>query len=927
MVHAGSRTTVIALSIVVALGMGGCDRFRNYTDSEHVQRAKDAQAKGNLKVTVIELKNALGKNPNNAEARWLLGEAYLNLEQGAAAEKELSRARELGIGAHSLTLPFAKAYLLQRQYQKILDEIQPGPQSSASNTAKLLKLRGDANWGLRHFKQACELYMQANQSDPQLPETYWGLAECAGRVERDMQKARGYLDQALQLGQMKDETWTLIGDWESAQGRSKESEAAYAEAIKLNPQNTKALFNHAMFLLTANKFDEAKQRADAIRKANPDAASALFLDGFSAYLRKDYRAATDVLHKLEKRTQEAPAFWLLNASVNYATGSLASAEQYVERYLVIYPNSSTAIRLRAKILLKTARGAEAIQVLQPLLATQADLELFVLAAEAYSQQRQYAQAAQLLEKAIALDPKSVPVQVQLGQEYLVLGETDRAIALLESASRGEATRAEADIALVVHYLKAKQYDKALASAQTLEGKQPKNPLVQDLKGSVYLAKGDVAQARSSYEKALSLQGDYVPAASRLAQLDLREKNIEAARKRFLGVLDKSPNNLQAMLALAEFSVAERDEPEYVKWLEKAAKAHPAALEPRTQLAGYYLSRGKPQQALALAREAQTAAPDNPAALDFLGNIQLAAGEKENALATFNQMLARSPNSIPHLVRIAGIQGSMQRSADARATMNKALKAAPDSADVYAAFVSIELADGKPDQALKLAKQMQQRSTLVAEGNMLEGDILLRQRRYAEAVQPYAKAFSMRKGGLTAIKLHQSLVLSGRAGEADQQLLKWLDTQPKEESAHVYLAGSYAERGLNKAAIQQYEIALARAPRHAAAMNNLAVLFQKERDPRALATAEKAYQLNSSDPLFADTLGWILMESGDLKRSAALLKQAVTSAPNSASMRYHYAVALWKGGDAAGARKELDAALKSKAPFPERSEAKALLAKL
>ena len=111
------------------------------------------------------------------------------------------------------------------------------------------------------------------------------------------------------------------------------------------------------------------------------------------------------------------------------------------------------------------------------------------------------------------------------------------------------------------------------------------------------------------------------------------------------------------------------------------------------------------------------------------------------------------------------------------------------------------------------------------------------------------------------------------------------------------------------------------------MNNLAVLFQKERDPRALATAEKAYQLNSSDPLFADTLGWILMESGDLKRSAALLKQAVTSAPNSASMRYHYAVALWKGGDAAGARKELDAALKSKAPFPERSEAKALLAKL
>lgn len=98
---------------------------------------------------------------------------------------------------------------------------------------------------------------------------------------------------------------------------------------------------------------------------------------------------------------------------------------------------------------------------------------------------------------------------------------------------------------------------------------------------------------------------------------------------------------------------------------------------------------------------------------------------------------------------------------------------------------------------------------------------------------------------------------------------------------MYLATSLAQRGLNKAAIQQYEIVLARAPKNAAALNNLAVLYQQEHDPRAAAIAEKAYQLNPDDPLVADTLGWVLVDSGsDLKRGAAILKQAVAGASRS-----------------------------------------------
>ena len=54
-----TKRIVFTLCLALLLGLGGCERLRNYTDQEHVQRAKDFQAKGDYKAAGIELKNAL----------------------------------------------------------------------------------------------------------------------------------------------------------------------------------------------------------------------------------------------------------------------------------------------------------------------------------------------------------------------------------------------------------------------------------------------------------------------------------------------------------------------------------------------------------------------------------------------------------------------------------------------------------------------------------------------------------------------------------------------------------------------------------------------------------------------------------------------------------------------------------------------------
>jgi Tfp pilus assembly protein PilF len=87
----------IALAFVSAGGFSGCDRTASLSEQEHIQRAKDFEAKGDLKTSVIELKNAVQKNPDSAQARLLLGQIYLKTGQGAEAEKELLRAKSLGV--------------------------------------------------------------------------------------------------------------------------------------------------------------------------------------------------------------------------------------------------------------------------------------------------------------------------------------------------------------------------------------------------------------------------------------------------------------------------------------------------------------------------------------------------------------------------------------------------------------------------------------------------------------------------------------------------------------------------------------------------------------------------------------------------------------------------------------------------------------
>src|SRR5438093_9055334 len=160
------------LMLAAALATGGCDRAQRYTDQEYVQKAKDFQEQGKLASALIELKNALQKNPKNSEARLRLAEIYITQGLGEPAENELKKARQLGINAEALKIPMGQALLLQGLYPRVLAEIQPDPQSAPENVAKILEIDARAHHGLLHFDEGCKLFAEAVDKDRRYVASY-----------------------------------------------------------------------------------------------------------------------------------------------------------------------------------------------------------------------------------------------------------------------------------------------------------------------------------------------------------------------------------------------------------------------------------------------------------------------------------------------------------------------------------------------------------------------------------------------------------------------------------------------------------------------------------------------------------------------------------------------------------------------------------
>ncbi|WP_292967469.1 XrtA/PEP-CTERM system TPR-repeat protein PrsT [Nitrosomonas sp.] len=917
-------TAIVAPVVAVILVLSACGKSMDA--QALVAEAKQYQQQGNDKAAIIQLKNALQQSPNDPEIRYLLGMLYDKEGDALSAEKELNKALDLGMDPVKILPGLSRAWLGTGQFQKVLDET--GKLSDKGNFAELLALRGNASLALGKVEEAKALFEQALQDKPGFADALMGLARCS-LARNDIASAMNFSEEAVKLNPENSSTVLFRGDLLRAQNKIDEALADYDRAIKLNPESEAAYINRATISISTRKFETAQADLDTVRKFAPGSLSAAYTQALLDFTQGKHAVALETLQKVLSAAPGHLPSVLLAGAAQFALGSLSQAEQYIDQYLKAIPNNLYAIKLMASIQLKNNQPKEAITTLAPALkAVQQDPQLFALAGEAYMQSKDFTQASEYFEKAGALSPDNAALYTAMAMSKMGQGDSKSAIADLEQATQLHDQTGRAGVMLVLTHLQLREFDKALKAVDAQLAEQPDNPLLHNLKGGVYLGKKDLAKARASFNKALSIKSDYFPAISNLARIDLQEKHPDAAQKRFEDILQHDKKNVQAMSALAGIALSQGNREKATEWLEKASRENPDEIQPALQLGAHYLAMNEPAKALALAKKLQGTYSDNLSVTELLARAYLASGNKEAALENFEKLAARLPDSAPAQLQLAQIHATMQNTRAADELLKKALKIKPDFWEAELMQAQLAAGAGRVEDALNIAREIQKQHEKLPVGFELEGDLQMGQKNAAAAAATYEKALEKQKSSQLQIKLHTALSQSGKEKQADQRITQWLKENPADDAVRMYLAGVYLAGKKYDPAIREYKTILKQHPDHAATLNNLAWIYQEKKDPAAaLDYAEKAYKQAPDSPAILDTLGWILVEKGEAERGASLLQKAVAAAPEALEIRYHYAVGLSRSGKKTEARQELEKLLAGDKPFSRKDEAKKLLESL
>ena len=904
-----------AVLLLACTALAACDTT---TPEEHFASARNYYAAGEIRTAVIELKNALQKAPDLAEARRLLGESHARLGDYPSALKEFERALDLGLDDAALRLGLLHSKNRLGRYQEVIGELE---QAGALTPEFAVEL-ADAYLSARDLAKARPLYEQALG----LAGGNLGLGTIAW-LQGDHERAARYLEQAVTLDPAGRDAWLRKGEFELATGSLDSAAASFNQARDLpGGQITGSLGLARVFLADGRSPAAAAEVAEVLRLA-PSLFVAHYLDGLVKFQNGDIDGAEAALREVQRSVPGHPPSLYLMGAVKFQQNQLSQAEDNLQRFLAQDPNNESAAKLLASVRQQQGDQARALATLNPFLESTLDPQLLAMAGTIELRLGDAVAATRLLERAVELAPDMAPFRNQLALSLLSTGDQDRANVELETAIAVDAEQFQSDYLLAMLRLRDNDYAAALEAVNAIISKSPENPLGYNLKGAVLLGQGDQAGAIDAFEQALGFDPGYLPAASNLARLAERNGDIGAARARYSAVLESAPGTEGALLALADLAARQSDFAAAEQHLLAVIADNPDSLRARLGLLRLYLTQNRVNEADLQAAAATVIAPRLPDVMLLHAEVDLRKGDvaaaRERA-ESLQALVADRSNQPLLLTALGNLQSRVGLLTLARTNLTAAIAASNGAAPVaLRELARLDLHDNQPqaararlDELLELDSESPAVRLLEADILLVEGNSAAAQDRFTELAAAGLRDAAMR---LALLRMGQNENAPALAGLDD-----WLAAHPGDIGVQILRADVLMRQTDKSAAIGQYEKLL--EADNPVVLNNLAWLYMEREDERALSTARRAHDLAPDSSDIADTLGWILLQSGQAQEALSFLRQSVQANPKNASVQYHLGLAYREAGDNAAAVRALRDAI-ALGEFPEQDDAQQVLTEL
>jgi len=912
---------VVACLLIGALA--GCAK----SVPELVENAKNQHAKSEFDAAIVSLKAALQQEPDNGYVRFLIGSYYNETFDGELAQKDLERAKALGVvEGGRVALELARALRLQKKHQELLKSVTPSEAFEPEIQATILAWRGASQFAVGQLDEAKNSLSLAEKTGISVPAV--PLLQAQLKIaERDIDGAEQLVEEASKRFPKSFDVWSFRADLGEVRQRVDQRMGSYQKMLEIYPRHLGALVGRSTLLIGQGKLDEAQKDIDVLKKRYRFQPATHTQVAMLLVARGQYREALEGIQLLLKSNPNYVPALMLGGICHLALNAPAQAERMLSAVVAANPRNLVARRYLASALVKLDKGQRALEVVEPILRSNSnDPAVFEITGDAYASRGEYLRANEWFKRATSLDPKNVSdIFFKIGAMNFSAGQLDEAIEVLEKGSASGTNQGRNAALLIKAHLAKKDYKAALDTADAYSKKAPKDPRALYNKAVVLMTMGEMAKGTSELEAVLKLDAKFFPAIANLAQIDIAKGNPDSARKRYEQLLEKDARHFNAMLALAQLHESQGRKADAIKMLELAASTSREALQPRVHLVRLLLDSGEVQRAASVAEEASAANPEHPVALELVGGTQMARREYANAVTTFAKLAALYPNAGGAFYSLAQAQLAQGRTTEARGHVEKAIRLSPNDLRAQKLLIDILMREGQAEQALGVARKLQQTNPKSPGGHVYEGDIHRQRGMPREAAAAYDRALAIVPMGDIAIKRYGAMAAAGDANRAIESLAGWVDKYPGNSVARFTLAGLLSVRGDYATAVKHYESLLKDLPEDASVLNGLAWAYfsVNPADPRARDMLDKAIKLAPNDPLVGDTAGWMEFKRGNVSKAREYIEKAAKLAPDLPEIRYHFGAVLAREGNVVQARTELDAALKGNRKFAGRGEAEAL----
>ncbi|MGC2323719.1 MAG: tetratricopeptide repeat protein, partial [Terriglobales bacterium] len=470
--------------------------IENDPDSEYLNAGlAELYAKtGRIRDALVEAQDIIKRDPNNLEARKLLGRIYLrslgDLQSGTQSQEVLKLAIE--------------------QFQEIV-RLEPKSVDSHLLLGRLYRLDNNLVKAESEFKTAIQIQPDSEEAVTSLAYLY--------NEEGDATRAVALLNQvtdATRSGKL----YAALGYTYEQQKEYKKAVGAYRKAVELDRENLDSLRGLAQNLMNDSQFDAALEQYRAIADADPQDAQA-YLRISEIYRRMGkFDAALDMLKKAESLVQdslEIPFNMALvydaqgrfdeaattlqqllektaHADGNYTTGERNNRSVFVERLATVYREqgkTQQAVDTYRKML--DLGGDSASRGYQQMIDT-------------LREAKQWSQATTVAQEAAQKFPDDRGLKLVLAGQLADTGQAEKGLAMAKSLLKGTGEDREVYIALAQINSRLKHWSEAeedISKAGGLASKPEDRDYVQFVMGSIYERQKRYEPAEAAFKKVLA----------------------------------------------------------------------------------------------------------------------------------------------------------------------------------------------------------------------------------------------------------------------------------------------------------------------------------------------------------------------------------------------------------------------------------------